>query len=195
MPKFARRIDTGQKKINDIATHFAGIMRLLGLDPTTPGLIDTPKRVARMLYNETCLGLHTEPPKVTTFPNQHGKQMIVVRDIKVRSLCEHHFLPVIGVAHIGYMPEKKLAGLSKFNRVVAYFAGKPQLQERLMKDICAYLVEQLQTQDIMVVIKAKHFCTCARGVKDDNSETVTSHVSGKFFEQTVRDEFFKLLQL
>lgn len=148
-----------KKQIDTIANHFSAIMRELKLDLTDPSLRDTPQRYAKMMVNEICSANFTKPPKLTTFPvGEAADQMVIVRNISIHSLCEHHFLPFIGVCHIAYFPDKKLLGLSKFNRSAQYFGNKPQVQERLTNEIAHYLKSGLQTEDVAVVITAKHLC-------------------------------------
>lgn len=185
-----------KKQIDTIANHFSAIMRELKLDLTDPSLRDTPQRYAKMMVNEICSANFTKPPKLTTFPvGEAADQMVIVRNISIHSLCEHHFLPFIGVCHIAYFPDKKLLGLSKFNRSAQYFGNKPQVQERLTNEIAHYLKSGLLTEDVAVVITAKHLCCAIRGVHDANSDTLTSHLGGKFREQEVRAELFNLINL
>lgn len=191
-------IDSAEQIKSKLALHFSSILSLLNLDLKDPNLADTPRRVADMYYNELCVGLHTEPPKCTVFPSKGiGKhQMVVIKDIETVSLCSHHWMPFIGKTHIGYIPGKSLMGLSKGNRIVNYFAARPQLQENLTDQIGEHLKDVLQTEDVMVVMSAKHMCMSIRGAKDHSSSAITSFVSGKFFdEDIVRAEFFKLLNL
>lgn len=182
-------------RVEKMADHFAQIMGLLNLDLKDPSLINTPSRVAKMLVNETCSSLFTAPPRLTTFPNKGNDQMVIVQEISINSLCEHHFQPFIGSCHIAYFPKDHLLGLSKFNRTAQYFASKPQLQERLTNEIADYLTLHLETEDIAVIIKAKHFCCAIRGAKDANSKTISSYMGGKFREPSVRGELLTLLQL
>ncbi len=184
-------------RVDVIAEHFSQIMKELNLDLSDSSLKDTPKRYAKMLVHETCSSLHSEPPNFTTFENKDGQydQILLVRDISINSLCEHHFVPFTGKCHIAYKPEKLYAGLSKFNRTAQYFASKPQVQEKLGTEILQYLQERLQTVNVAVIIDCKHFCVCTRGVKDPNSSTVTSHLGGMFRETEARNELFNLIKL
>ncbi|MEN2992053.1 MAG: GTP cyclohydrolase I FolE [Bacteroidia bacterium] len=180
-----------------IADHFAAIMRLLGLDLTDPSLRDTPARVAKMYVRELFRGLDpANAPKVRLFPNTYGYgQMVVQKGIRVRSVCEHHFVPIIGVAHVAYIPRAFVIGLSKLNRIVDYFARRPQLQERLTQQIADFLQDKLQTPDVAVVIDAKHYCIALRGIQDDASRTLTYVLSGAFEQDPVRDRFFRMIGL
>lgn len=170
---------------------FATFMECLGLDLTDESLQNTPKRVAKMFINETCEGLFSEPPKMTSFPNDkdyHG--MIVLRDLKIESLCEHHFQPIIGKCHIAYIPRDRVVGLSKFARIADYYARRPQLQERLTQQIFDHLKEVLETDDIAVVVEAEHMCMRLRGIKDPCSDTVTTLVGGLFMHsEATKQEF------
>ena len=190
-------IKSVQERQDAIESHFSQIMELLGLNLKDPSLKNTPKRVAKMYVQETCSSLFREPPVITMFPNKKERgQIVLVRDISINSICEHHFVPFIGKCAIAYIPGKKIAGLSKFNRVAQYFAEKPQVQERLGDEILNHLVEKLGTKDVAVLLEAKHFCVCTRGIKDPNSNTITSHLSGVFFESIpARQEFFNLLKI
>jgi len=179
-----------------IQYHFQSIMETLGLDLSDDSLHDTPKRVAKMYVDELFYGLDKNAfPKMTTTSNSMGyDQILVVKDIKVNSICEHHFVPIIGVAHIGYKPKNKVLGLSKFNRLVDYFSRRPQIQERLTQDIWKKLQEILDTEDVAVIIDADHTCVRLRGIKDINSSTITSAVGGCFrTQESARNEFFKLI--
>jgi GTP cyclohydrolase I len=187
-------------KVRKIAGHFAGIMETLGLDLSNPSLKDTPSRVARMYVNELCAGLDPDlAPTLTVFPNdEEFDQIVLVRNITLHSMCEHHFLPFTGVCHIAYLPtpEGQILGLSKFNRFAQYIASQPQVQERLTQTLYDKLSEVLQTEDVAVVISAKHLCCAIRGVKDVNSETLTSYLGGRFrTEPAIKEEFFNLLHL
>jgi len=187
--------DLREVAIHNISNLFAEIMIALNLDIKDPSLRETPKRVAKMLVLETCAAQFTNPPKLTTFPNDGNDQMVIVRDITITSLCEHHFQPFIGTCHIGYFPDKHILGLSKFNRSAQYFGAKPQVQERLTTEIAKYLTAGLKTEDVAIVMTAKHLCCSLRGVKDQNSDTVTSYIGGRFRDQAVRNEFLNLINL
>lgn len=178
-------------KIELIENKFRDIMEILGLDLSDESLNDTPKRVAKMYVKETFSGLNPEnKPKPTLFSNKFNfNEMLVERDITIYSYCEHHFVPIIGKAHIAYFPKENVVGLSKLNRIAQYYAKRPQVQERLTMQIANELKEMLQTEDVAVVIDADHLCVASRGVQDVNSSTVTSSYSGKFNNNDVRKEF------
>jgi GTP cyclohydrolase I len=168
------------EKIEAIEHHFAKIMEMLGLDLSEPSLEDTPRRVAKMYVEELFVGLDPQNfPEISYFaaPSQ---EMIVIKDIVVNSMCEHHFVPMSGKACIAYLPKEKLIGLSKIPRIVEYFCKRPQLQERLTFQIANALSLLLETDDIAVSIEAKHFCVSMRGVKDPESTTLTQDLRGKF---------------
>jgi len=185
------------EKIESISYHFSEIMKILGLDLNNDSLKDTSKRVAKMYVNEIFYGLNKEnKPTFKLFNNKFNyHDMVVIKDIQVRSMCEHHFLPFIGTASIAYFPNKKLLGLSKINRIVDFFARRPQLQERLTINIKEELSRILQTDDIMVFIKAKHFCVIFRGIKDVSSETVTVAFGGKFKQQNIQNQFYQQINI
>lgn len=177
-----------QQKIEE---NFREIISHLGLDINDPSLKDTPKRVAKMYCKELCYGLDKQNfPECTTFPNKNKyDEMVVVANIKVHSLCEHHFLPFTGVAKIGYIPGKVLIGLSKINRIVDFFARKPQVQEGLTVEIFEKLQELLGVNDIGISIVADHLCVKIRGCSD-HSITITNKFGGKFFDNPItRKEF------
>ena len=166
-----------------VAEKFKEIMDLLNvtIDDST---IDTPKRVAKMYINELFKGLNkANYPKITTVQNKFNyNQMLIEKGIKVHSVCEHHFVPIIGKAHIAYIPKDKIMGLSKFNRIVDYFSRRPQVQERLTNDILEDLKKVLETEDIAVIIDAEHFCVKMRGIQDQGTITRTSALNGCFLE-------------
>ena len=171
------------------------IMRALKLDMGDDSLKDTPKRIAKMYCQEIFTGLdYANFPKCTTVENKMGyEEMVSVNNIEVLSMCEHHFLPFVGKAHIAYLPNKKVLGLSKFNRVVDFFSRRPQIQERLTEQVALALRFILKTDDVAVVINADHYCVRLRGVKDGGSSTVTSKLTGKFRENpALRQEFLAL---
>lgn len=174
-----------------IATHFAEIMKTLGLDLTDDSLKGTPKRVAKMFVQEIFYGLNPKnKPSISKFDNKFNyRQMLIERDIKLHSFCEHHFLPIYGRAHVAYIPNGKVIGLSKLNRIVDYYARRPQVQERLTIQISNELKDTLNTQDVAVYIDAKHMCVQARGIQHESSSTVTSEFSGKFLNENTRSEF------
>lgn len=184
------------RKISEISKYFRKIMETMGLDMSDESLQDTPDRVAKMYIQEIFHGLKPEnEPEVTLFENKFGyDQMLIQKNISVYSFCEHHFLPIVGNAHVAYFPEKKIAGLSKLNRIVDYFARRPQVQERLTRQIALKLQEALQTQHIAVVIDAQHMCVSARGIKDTESQTISSQFLGKFEEAEVRKELLSCLK-
>lgn len=169
------------------------IMLALNLDLSDDSLCDTPKRVAKMYYNEIFAGLRPETyPKITTVKNKFKyNQMLVEKKIEVFSVCEHHLVPIIGYACVGYIPKDLVLGLSKFNRIVRYWCQRPQVQERLTEQIKQDLIDVLQTEDVAVQIQARHLCVAMRGVRDTHSETVTCALGGKFLNDAVRAEFFK----
>ena len=169
----------------------------LGLDLNDPNLIDTPKRVAKMYCDELFSGLYSEEPKVTTFPNDKKYSQIILSDkLYFNSLCSHHFLPFSGYAWVLYIPDIKLIGLSKFSRIVTWYAARPQLQENLTHEVAQYLVEKLQPKGVMVVMRALHQCMHCRGVKQHSGAgMVTSAIYGEFEEIAVRNEAMSLIQL
>ena len=186
---------TDAQKIKAIEYYFAQILEELGLDLTDDSLSGTPYRVAKMYVKELFYGLDPKnKPKISLFDNKYryGK-MLVEKNISLDSLCEHHFLPINGYAHVAYIPKDKVIGLSKINRVVDYYAHRPQVQERLSLQILNELKETLQTEDVMVMISAKHLCVSQRGIKDKESSTTTLEYSGRFNEKSYRDEFFKCI--
>jgi len=150
-----------------------------------------------MYLRELFLGLDpANEPEVRTFPNTYQyKQMVVEKDIRVRSVCEHHFVPIIGVAHVAYIPTDKVVGLSKLNRVVDYFARRPQVQERLTTQIAAFLEEKLGTPHVAVIVDAKHYCVAMRGIQDEASRTLTYEFRGRFQEAETRDVFLRMVGL
>lgn len=180
-------------KIELIQKKFGEIMEILGLDLSDDSLKDTPKRVAKMYVKEIFSGLNPKnKPAVTLFENKYKfNQMLVERNIAVYSYCEHHFVPIIGKAHIAYFSSGKVVGLSKINRMVQYYSKRPQVQERLTVQIANELKEMLKTEDVAVLIDADHLCVASRGVQDVSSSTVTSSYHGKFLDPNVRDEFLK----
>lgn len=169
----------------------------LGLDLQDPNLEDTPARVAKMYCEELLAGLNSNEPKTTAFPNnKEYSQMILSDKIYFSSLCSHHFLPFSGYAWILYIPDKKLLGLSKFSRVVTWFASRPQLQENLTHEVAHYLVEKLDPKGIMIVMRALHQCMHCRGVKQHSGAgMVTSAIHGQFEDGAVRNEGMNLIQL
>jgi GTP cyclohydrolase I len=186
-----------EEKIDAIALHFGKIMDLLGLDRTDDSLQGTPKRVAKMYVKEIFNGLNPANfPDIKLFENKYKYQeMLVEKNILFYSNCEHHFVPIIGKAHVAYISSGKVIGLSKINRIVQHFAKRPQVQERLTVQIADALKKALETNDVAVVIDATHLCVSSRGVKDVNSSTVTSHFSGNFLLESKKTEFLKYLEL
>ncbi len=171
-----------EEKKKRIAFHFAEIMDTLGLDLKDDSLQGTPERVAKMYVEEIFSGLDPKnKPKIALFDNKYQyEQMLVEKNITFYSNCEHHFVPIIGKAHIAYISSGKVIGLSKLNRVVQYYAKRPQVQERLTNQIAKELQEVLDTKDVAVIIDAKHLCVSSRGIKDDTSATVTAFYGGVF---------------
>lgn len=185
-----------KEKIDHIEAHFTHIMRVLGLDLSDDSLIETPKRVAKMYVNEIFWGLDYDAfPKCTTVDNKMKyDEMVIERNVNVQSNCEHHFVVIDGVATVAYIPKQKVLGLSKINRVVEYFAKRPQIQERLTEQVYHALQFILETDDIAVVIDAQHYCVKSRGVEDVGSSTVTSKLGGVFkTDPSVRLEFMNIV--
>ena len=170
------------EKKERIAVLFEEIMDVLGLDLKDDSLKGTPKRVAKMYIDEIFSGLNpANKPKVALFDNKYQyNQMLVEKNITFYSNCEHHFVPIIGKAHVAYVSSGKVIGLSKLNRIVQYYAKRPQVQERLTNQIAEDLKQILGTDDVAVIIDAKHLCVSSRGIKDDTSSTVTSFYGGVF---------------
>ena len=185
-----------EDKMRIIARHFREIMLTLGLDLSDDSLRGTPARVARMYVKEFFSGLNPEnKPSVSLFENKFGyHQMLVERNITLQSHCEHHFVPITGRAHIAYIPSGAVIGLSKLNRIVRYYAKRPQVQERLTLQIADELRRVLGTDHVAVVVDALHHCVCSRGIEDQHSSTVTMEYSGKFLEDRYREEFLKHIQ-
>lgn len=183
------------EKTDRIAYHFRKIMETLGLDLNDDSLKGTPKRVAKMFVNEVFYGLDPKnKPLPTLFENNYGyNEMLVEKNIKVHSYCEHHFVPIIGKAHVAYISNGSVIGLSKINRIVDYFSRRPQVQERLTIQIAEELKKVLKTEDVAVVIDSAHMCVITRGVRDVNSTTVTASYHGKFKNTETRNEFLSHL--
>ena len=183
-------------KIDEISRHMKYIMKTLGLDLEDDSLMDTPNRVAKMYVNEIFWGLDYEAfPKCTAVDNKMKyENMIVETNISVQSNCEHHFVVIDGLATVAYIPNKKVLGLSKINRIVEYFSKRPQIQERLTEQIYHALSYILDTPDVAVVVNAQHYCVKSRGVEDTNSATVTSRLGGAFFDdEKTRSEFMQIV--
>lgn len=183
------------EKIKKISLHFREIMDTLGLDLTDDSLSGTPDRVAKMYVKEIFSGLNPEnKPDVKLFDNKYNyNEMLIEKNIHFFSNCEHHFVPIIGFAHVAYISNGKVIGLSKINRIVQHFAKRPQVQERLTVQIAEDLKRILGTEDVAILIDAKHLCVSMRGIEDTYSATVTSHFSGKFMEENKRKEFLSLV--
>lgn len=184
-----------EEKMAKIADHFAEIMNVLGLDLEDDSLSGTPRRVAKMFVKEIFHGLDpANKPRISLFDNKFQyKQMLIEKDISVKSFCEHHFLPIYGKAHIAYIANDKVVGLSKLNRVVDYFSRRPQVQERLTMQIAAELKKVLRTEDVAVYLDLKHMCVQARGIQHDNCSTVTTAYSGKFLNENTKAEFLQAI--
>ncbi len=189
-----------EEKIEAISAHFEGIMTTLGLDLTDASLVQTPRRVAEMYVKEVFSGLDSKNfPDVGLFEEDHvseaGHHSLVVTKCGFTSFCEHHFVPMMGVAFVAYIPRGKLLGLSKIHRIVRYFAKRPQLQERLTSQIADSLSHILASSDVAVSIQAQHLCVIARGVHDEESQTTTSYFGGAFTHDAAkREEFFQAIQ-
>src|SRR5210317_2379964 len=188
---------SNEEKIDIIKDDVRHIMETLGLDLTDDSLNGTPNRVAKMFVNEIFSGLNPKlKPSASTFQNKYKYgEMLVEKNITVYSTCEHHLLPIVGKAHVGYISNGTVVGLSKMNRVVDYFAKRPQVQERLTRQIVTELQHVLGTEDVACVIDAKHLCVNSRGIKDIDSSTVTAEYGGAFKEAATRKEFINFLNL
>jgi len=188
---------TDEEKIDAISGYFKEIMYTLGLDLEDDSLKGTPRRVARMFVKEIFGGLNPKnKPIISLFDNKYKyNQMLVERNIALYSNCEHHFVPIIGKAHIAYISSGKVIGLSKINRIVQYYSKRPQVQERLTLQIANELKKVLHTEDVAILLEASHLCISSRGIKDTDSGTVTAEYSGAFLEVKRRDEFLKYLNL
>ena len=184
-------------KVKAIEQKFREIMDIMGLDLTDDSLSGTPKRVAKMYVKEIFAGLNpANHPDVKTFDNAYGyDHMLVERNITLNSTCEHHFLPIVGVAHVAYIPEGRVVGLSKLNRIVDHYAKRPQVQERLSRQVLKALQVILGTQNVAVVMDAKHLCVSSRGIQDEGSSTVTASYGGLFESAPeVRAEFLQHIE-
>ena len=185
-------------KIDEIEKSFAHIMHILGLDLRDDSLNETPNRVAKMYVNEIFWGLDYDAfPKCTTVDNKMKyNEMVVERNVNVQSNCEHHFVVIDGLATVAYVPKQRVLGLSKINRIVEYFSKRPQIQERLTEQVFHALCFILETDDVAVMIEAKHYCVAARGVEDTGSSTVTVRLGGGFkTDPEVRNEFYQIARL
>ena len=185
-----------EEKIEKIERHFKIIMDTLGLDLTDDSLKGTPKRVAKMFVKEIFAGLHPDrKPSISLFDNKFQyRQMLVEKNITVQSFCEHHFLPIQGVAHIAYMANGSVIGLSKLNRIVDYYSRRPQVQERLTIQIAEELKKVLNTENVAVYIEARHACVELRGIEHQGCTIVTTEYAGKFLNEHVRSEFLQSIR-
>jgi GTP cyclohydrolase I len=189
------RLSTLTKQVDPLETIFKDVILQIGEDVNREGLIETPKRIAKM-YREIFSGLHEDPAKVLgkTFPSEGMTDIIIVQDIGFYSVCEHHFAPFFGKVHIGYVPNDRIVGLSKFARLVEVFAKRPQVQEKLTQQILSTMVEVIKPQGVMVVIEAEHLCMSMRGIKKPGSKTRTVSRQGLFEQDSKYEErFFRLL--
>ncbi len=186
---------TEEQKIEKIEHHFREILTTLGMDLNDDSLNKTPYRVAKMYVKEIFSGLDpNNKPKVSLFENKFGyNKMLVEKDINVNSQCEHHLVPIFGKAHVAYIANGEVIGLSKINRIVDYYCKRPQVQERLTRQIAEELKQVLKTEDVAVVLDAKHMCVSSRGIKDVNSSTITAAISGQFQNEATRLEFLRYI--
>ena len=194
--KLSRTPDPGGQ-IEQIAYHFGKIMQSLGLDTTTDSLKDTPLRVAEMFVNEAFMGLNpANEPDITLFKNEFSYDgMVIEKDIPVYSYCEHHFVPIIGKAHIAYIAKGEVIGLSKLNRITEYFSKRPQIQERLTIQIAEYLKKVMRINDVAVILSAQHLCVASRGVRHTGCATVTKSLHGEFLKEEKKSELLSLIKL
>jgi len=185
------------EKIKLIETKIRDILDILGMDLKDESISGTPKRVARMFINEIFSGINPiNKPNTSTFNNNYKYgEMLVEKNITVNSTCEHHLLPIVGIAHVAYISNGKVVGLSKINRIVDYYSKRPQVQERLTLQIVQELQNILKTKDVACVIDAKHLCVNSRGIRDAQSSTVTSEFGGKFKEKEIKKEFLDYIKL
>ncbi len=188
---------TDEEEIAAIEPHFRAIMETLGMDLRDDSLRGTPLRVAKMYVKELFQGLNpANMPSMTLFENKFQyNEMLVEKNINFYTNCEHHFVPFFGKAHVAYISSGKVIGLSKLNRLVEYFSKRPQVQERLTMQVGKALQTVLQTQDVAVMMDAKHLCVSSRGVKDDSSNTITTFFGGKFQEEKTRMEFLQYVDI
>lgn len=194
------RSRSAEEKIQEIAPHFRTIMEILGLDVTDDSLEDTPNRVAKMYVNEIFWGLNYDKfPKCTTIENKmdYAHSFVLERNVNVQSNCEHHFVVIDGLATVAYIPKNKVLGLSKLNRIVEFFAKRPQVQERLTEQICETISFITESPDVAVYIDASHYCVKSRGIQDTGSSTVTLSTRGLFSEANseVRREFLNIARI
>ena len=185
------------EKIKLIETKIRDILDILGMDLKDESISGTPKRVARMFINEIFSGINPiNKPNTSTFDNNYKYgEILVEKNITVNSTCEHHLLPIVGIAHVAYISNGKVVGLSKINRIVDYYSKRPQVQERLTLQIVQELQNILKTKDVACVIDAKHLCVNSRGIRDTQSSTVTSEFGGKFKEKEIKKEFLDYIKL
>ena len=188
---------TDEEKIAAIEPHFKAIMEILGMDLRDDSLRGTPLRVAKMYVKELFQGLNpANMPSMTLFENKFQyNEMLVEKNINFYTNCEHHFVPFFGKAHVAYISSGKVIGLSKLNRLVEYFSKRPQVQERLTMQVGKALQTVLQTQDVAVMMDAKHLCVSSRGVKDDSSNTITTFFGGKFQDEKTKMEFLQYVDI
>jgi len=190
-----QRAQANQTTLQQIATHVSAILTLVGEDLERDGIRETPDRVARMYLGELLVGYRADPALIVkAFDNDGYSQVVAVKDIPFYSLCEHHMLPFKGMAHIGYLPDGRVLGLSKFARIVDAISARLQIQERMTKEIADTIQEGLKPKGVMVVVEAEHLCMTMRGVQKPNSMMVTSMVTGVFKEDaSTKDEFLRLI--
>ena len=188
---------SNEEKILRIQEDVKNILETLGMDLTDDSLKGTPKRVAKMFVNEIFSGLHPDKkPNASTFSNKYKYgEILVEKNITLYSTCEHHLLPIVGKAHVAYISNGTVVGLSKMNRIVKYYAQRPQVQERLTIQVVEELQKVLNTKDVACVIDAKHLCVNARGISDISSSTVTAEFGGKFKDQATRQEFLDYIKI
>ncbi|PCH53649.1 MAG: GTP cyclohydrolase I FolE [Flavobacteriaceae bacterium] len=186
-----------EEKRNRIEANVRDILDTLGMDLEDDSIKGTPKRVAKAYVNEIFSGLNpANRPKLSIFDNNYKYgEMLVEKNITVYSTCEHHLLPIIGRAHVAYISNGNVIGLSKMNRIVDYFAKRPQVQERLTMQVVQALQEAMGTEDVACIIDAKHLCVNSRGIRDIVSSTVTSEFGGKFKDQDIRREFLDYIKM
>jgi GTP cyclohydrolase I len=189
-------VKSDAQKMQAIERHFHSIMEEMGLDMTDDSLQGTPHRVAKMFIQEIFSGLDPKnKPKISVFENSYNyDKMLVEANISFNSTCEHHFLPIVGKAHIGYVSSGKVIGLSKLNRIVDYYSRRPQVQERLIMQIFNELKSVLETDNVIVVMEATHLCVSSRGIKDESSFTSTIQYGGIFNEKENRNDFFNMIK-
>jgi GTP cyclohydrolase I len=185
------------EKIDIIATHFSKIMDTLGLDLNDDSLSGTPYRVAKMYVKEVFQGLNpVNKPHMKTFENNYNyDEILLEKNISVKSYCEHHFVPITGKAHVAYISSGEVVGLSKLNRIVDYFSRRPQVQERLTIQIAEELKKALNTEDVAIIIEAAHMCVSSRGIQDDGSTTVTSSFNGVFKQKDKKKELLDMIKM